>query len=43
MKSGKRGRGTCFGKGKVIPKRPVEEVLAAMEVKPDFAAITRGA
>jgi hypothetical protein len=32
-----------FGKGKVIPNRPVEEVLAAMGVKPDCAAITGGA
>jgi hypothetical protein len=33
----------AFGKGKVIPNRPVEEVLAAMGVKPDCAAITTGA
>jgi hypothetical protein len=32
-----------FGKGKVIPNRPVEEVLAAMGVKPDCAAIASGA
>ena len=32
-----------FEKGKAIPKRPVEEVLAAMGVKPDCAAITSGA
>lgn len=29
----------AFGKGKVIPNRPVEEVLAAMGVKPDFATL----
>jgi hypothetical protein len=40
------GSGTeehAFGKGKVIPNRPVEEVLAGMKVKPDFIAVGKGA
>lgn len=40
------GTGTVeqpFGKGKVIPNRPVEEVLASMGVKPDCLALTSGA
>jgi len=32
-----------FGQGKVIPNRPVEEVLAAMGVPPDCAATNPGA
>ena len=32
-----------FGKGRVIPNRPVEEVLAAMGAKPDCTATTSGA
>jgi hypothetical protein len=33
----------ALGKGRVIPNRPVEEVLAAMGVKPDCAAVVAGA
>jgi len=33
----------AFGKGKVVPNRSVEEVLAAMGVKPDCAATAGGA
>lgn len=39
------GTGTgehAFGKGRVIPNRPVEEVLAAMGVKPDCVALSSG-
>lgn len=40
------GKGTgehVVGKGKIIPPRPVEEVLASMGVKPDCVALSKGA